>query len=197
MSPHPPSAEALALYEIEGVPRAVACQDAALKRAPVEVLACAPVSPGKAILIFAGDVASVEEAMAAVDERLGARALDRLFLPGVHPDVLTALRGERRSRGAGALGVFELSSIAASLQAADAALKNARVEVGRLHAATGFGGKGYFTVIGPQVDVEAALDAVAAAAAERLLDHEVIPAPHDELDDGAFKRPWPLDPAGP
>ena len=193
----PSSPEALALYEIDGVPRAVRCQDAALKRAPVEVLACTPVSPGKAILMFAGDVASVQESMAAVDDLLDSRRVDRLFLPGVHPGVLEALRGERVPREAEALGIFELSTVAAALEAADAALKNARVQIGRLHAATGFGGKGYFTVVGLQVEVEAAIESASELAAERLLDVEIIPAPHDELELGAFKRPWPIDPAAP
>ena len=188
--------EALALYEIDGVPRAVFCQDAALKRAPVTVLACAPVSPGKAILIFAGDVAAVEEAMAAVEAAIGSRQIDRMFLPGIHPGVVCALRGERRPRGAEALAILELVTVAATIEAADAAVKQAQVTLGRLHPATGFGGRGYFTLWGAQYDVEAGVEAAESLAGERLLDVEIIPAPHDELDLAAFKRPWPLDPAG-
>jgi len=191
-----PSHDALALFEIDGMPRAVVCQDAALKRAPVEILACAPVSPGKVILIFAGDVAAVEESIAAVETLVGSRRLDHLYLPGVHPAVLTALRGARVARDGAALGIFELATVAASLEAADTAVKNAAVRIGRLHAASGFGGKGYFTVTGNQSDVEAAIAAVIAVAGDRLLDRELIPAPHDELDAAVFRRPWPLDPAG-
>lgn len=191
----PRIAEALALYEIDGVPRAVLCQDAALKRAAVEILACAPTSPGRVILVFVGDVASVEEAMAAVDAAVGSRQIDRMFLPGIHPDVIHALTGERRPRGAEALAIFELVTVAATILAADAAVKNARVVIGRLHPASGFGGKGYFTVWGAQPDVEAAVEAAEEQAGERLLDVEVIPAPHDDLELAAFRRPWPLDPA--
>jgi len=39
--------------------------------------------------------------------------------------------------------------------------------------------------------------AAAGIAREKLLDQEVIPAPHDELDLGLFVRTWPLDPADP
>jgi len=188
--------EAVALLEIEGLPRTVRAQDAALKRAPVHVLACTPVSPGKAILIFTGDVASVQESLAAADEIAGSRRLDRLFLPGVHPGVIEALTGTRLEHEALSLAILELSTVAASLEAADAALKAAEIRVGRLHPASGFGGKGYFTILGQLSDVEAAVDAAASLAAERLLDQEIIPAPHSELCDAAFKRPWNLDPAG-
>ena len=77
-----PDLEALALLEIDGMPRAIRAQDAALKRAPTLVLACAPVSPGKAVLILAGEVAVVEESLKEAEGIVGTRRLDRLFLPG-------------------------------------------------------------------------------------------------------------------
>ena len=39
------------------------------------------------------------------------------------------------------------------------------------------------------------IEAVAEAVGNRLLDSEVIPAPHDDLAYAAFRRPWSLDPA--
>jgi microcompartment protein CcmL/EutN len=192
-----PDYEALGLLEIDGLPRAIRAQDGALKRAPVQVLACAPVSPGKAVLILAGDVASVVESMDAAEEVVGNRRLDRLFLPGVHPAVINAILGGRRARGAEALAVIELASISATVEAADAAVKAAGVSLGRLHLATGFGGRGYFTLWGAQHEVEAGLEAALERSGERALDHELIPAPHDELEQAAFVRPWGLDPADP
>ena len=189
------AAEALGLVEIDGVPRALRAQDAALKRASITVLACAPVSPGKVVLMLAGDVASVEEALAAACDDLGSRLVDKLFLPGVHPAVIAAVRGDRHSISADTLGIFELANVASTVLAADAAVKAAEVRIGRMHLASGFGGRGYFTLMGAQSDVEAAAAAVAEVAGERLLDAEVIPAPHDEIVEGAFKRPWNLDPA--
>ncbi len=190
-----PHHEALGLLEIDGVPRAVRAQDAALKRAPIEVLACAPVSPGKMVLILAGTVASVEESLAAADEVAGSARLDKLFLPGVHPAVIAALGGAEEQRGADALGLLELATVAAALVAADAAVKATDVRLGRMHLASGFGGKAYFTLAGTQADVEAAVAAAGAAAGDRLRDHEIIAAPHDDLERSLFVRPWPLDPA--
>lgn len=189
------SHEALALFEIDGLPRAIACQDAALKQAPIEIVACAPISPGKAILIFAGDVASVEESRALVLRLAGSRLLDAMVLPGVHETVVQALLGERRPRAGEVLAILELKSIAASIEAADRAVKSAAVHIGRLHLAAGFGGRGYFTLLGRQADVEAAVEAALAIAGERALDHEIIANPHRDLDAAAFRRPWPLDPA--
>ncbi len=187
--------EALALLEIEGLPRAIRAQDAALKKAPMRVLACTPVSPGKAILLLGGDVASVEEALKDAEEIVGARRLDRLFLPGVHPDVVRAITGGRAETRRDALAILELTTVAAAIVAADAAVKSAHVTIGRLHLATGFGGRGFFTLLGEQGDVEAAVAAAGAVVGDKLCDHEIIPAPHDELYDAAFVRTWPLDPA--
>ena len=71
-----PEIEALALLEIEGIPSALKAQDEALKMAEIQVVAFAPVSPGKVIFIFAGDVASVEAALAASGAKHGMDAAD-------------------------------------------------------------------------------------------------------------------------
>lgn len=190
-----PAHEALGLLEIDGLPRAVRAQDAALKRAPVEIVACAPVTPGKVILVIAGAVAPVEESLAAAVEVAGKARLDELFLPGVHPDVVAALRGvETKATPGAALGLFELTTAAAAVVAADAALKSTRVVLGRMHLAAGFGGKAWLSVQGELGDVEAAAAAIQAIAGERLRGYEVIPAPHEDLDQGLFVRPWPMDP---
>lgn len=190
-----PDIEALALLEIDGLPRAVLAQDAALKKAPVRILACAPVSPGKALLLFHGDVASVEEALAVAERLAGARCIDRLFLPYVHAGVVAAIGGVQIARRQASLAILELSSVAATLLAADAALKCSDVAIGRMHLASGFGGKGYFTLVGLLSDLEAATEAALGRVGERLLDSELLAAPHDELDQAAFVRPWALDPA--
>ena len=186
--------EALVLLEIDGLARAVRLHDAALKKAPVKVLASAPVSPGKAILIFSGEVAAVEEARATCLELAGSRLLDDLYLPGVHRDVAAAFHGERRPRGEQALAVIETETAASAIVAADAACKCTPVAVGRLHLANGFGGRGFFTLWGEQHELEAALQAAHESIGDKLLDSELIAAPHDELEDMLFSRPWPLDP---
>ncbi|MEZ4271004.1 MAG: BMC domain-containing protein [Myxococcota bacterium] len=187
--------DALALFEIDGMPCAIAAQDVALKKAPVSVLACCPISPGKAILIITGDIASVESSTAEILELAGSRRLDHLYLPGIHPEVVAALRGQRLGGTGESLAIIETASVAAALESADAARKGAEVKIGRLHPASGYGGRGYFTLWGMLPDLQAAMECAIEVAGVRLLDDMIIAAPHDELGQSIFKRPWPLDPA--
>ena len=116
-------AEALGLLEIDGVPRAIRCQDEALKQAEIQIVAFAPVSPGKVVFIFGGDVASVEESLRVADRIAGSRRIDYLFLPGVHPQVVAALLGTRTTIEAHrSLGLLEFSTVAAAIRAADCAI---------------------------------------------------------------------------
>ena len=191
-----PDIEALALLEIEGIPTALRAQDAALKQAPVSVVAFAPVTPGKVVFIFSGDVASVEESLSVADVVAGSRRIDKLFLPGIHPSVVRAIHNHREEAEAGlSLGILELSSVAAGIEAAAAANNPADVTILRVHPASGFGGKTFVTLSGEQCDVEAAVEAAVDLTQERTLDHEVIPMPHAEVNPNHFVRPWSLDPA--
>ena len=108
--------------------------------------------------------------------------MDWLLLPHVHPSIPAALEGGARPRVDGALGVLELLGVAATLRAADAALKAADTVLVALHLARGVGGKGYFAFAGDQHAVEAALEAGELAVAPELrAGYELIARPHDEL----------------
>lgn len=187
--------EALAVLEIDGLARAALAHDAALKKASVRVLASAPVSTGRVVLAFAGSVAETEEALVAADAVAGSRRMGVLMLPGVTPALLRAMCGERLRTGGPALGVLEMGNVCSTLAAADHALKSAAVGLADLHLATGYGGRGFFTLRGEQADVEAAIATLEERFDEQVLDVEVIPAPHDELEDSLLRRPWALDPS--
>lgn len=193
--PTPPSFEALALLEIDGLPRAIRAHDGALKRAAIESLGCTPVTPGKALLLFGGLLANVEESFAVAREIAGNRLIDALLLSSVHPGVVRALTHTFEAKAAQALAIFELATVASTLASADGALKSAEVELTRMHLATGYGGKGFCTLAGAQADVEAAVEAASLIAGAKLLDVEVIAAPHDDLAQALFRRLWDLDPS--
>ncbi|HVZ71111.1 MAG TPA: BMC domain-containing protein [Polyangia bacterium] len=177
--------DSLALIEIASIARGHRVADAMVKRAPVALLRCEPVSPGKILVLVDGDVASVDEAFRAGRDVAGEQTLDALFLPQAHPQLPAALRGEARAGDASAvdaLGVVETTTVAATILAADAACKAAAVRLIEMQLARGLGGKAYFIVTGPLAEIEAAVEAATAAiAAVVLCATEIIAAPHEDL----------------
>ena len=177
---------ALALLEIASLARGVVVADAVAKRAQVQLLFCEAVSPGKYLILFAGGVAEVEEALGAGAQAAGDALVDRLFLPQAHGQLLPAIRQGPRGFPHGAAeetaGVVELHSVAAALRSADAACKAAEVRLQLLHLARGIGGKAWFILRGQLESVDAAVLAATEAAGEGLLaGAEVIARPHGDL----------------
>ena len=194
MRSHTTPSPALVVLEIDGVPTALIAHDAVLKTADVTVWCNCPTSPGKAILIFGGDVSSVESALEKARVIVGSRLIDELFLPGVHPEVITAVQGAHSAVAGPALFIVECISACATIRAADTAIKATELAIQRLHLATGFGGRGFACFTGSQASAETARDIVADLLGAAALDLQVIAAPHDELKNSAFTRPWGVDP---
>ncbi len=157
---------ALALIELASIAVGIETGDAMVKRAPVEVVHAGTIQPGKYLVLVAGTVADVEEALAAGLETGRCCLVDAVFLPNVHDQVVAALRGARRAGTGEALGVVETSTVAATIEAADAGVKGARVELLELRLGDGLGGRGYLLFDGTVADVEAAV----AIAVERVAD---------------------------
>ena len=163
---------ALALIELDSIAVGIEAGDAMVKRAPVEVVRAGTVHPGRYLILITGDVAAVEEAFGAgVDVGQGA-LVDTVLLPNVHAQVVRALRGERRPGSGDALGVVETATAAATIEAADAGVKGAAVELLELRLADGLGGKGYLLFDGTVSDVEAAV----AIAVARISDPSEAPS---------------------
>jgi microcompartment protein CcmL/EutN len=176
---------AIALIEVASIARGHRVADAMVKRAPVELLRCDPVSPGKLLVLVAGEVASVDEAFRAGLDVAADATLDKLYLPQAHAQLPAALRGEARAgeaAGIAALGVVETRTVAATILAADAAVKAAGVRLIEMQLARGIGGKAYFVVTGALDEVEASVEAaVGAVDAAAVYATETIAAPHADL----------------
>lgn len=173
---------ALALLEFDSLAAGIDAGDAMVKRSPVALLRAGSVQPGRYLVLVSGQVADVDEALAAGRERHPPRLRDVLYLPNVHPGVVDALRGaRRRSDDADALGVVETSGIAAAIRAADAGLKGAEVTLWHLRLGDGLGGKGLVLFAGLVADAATAVDLGAAAAGAQLAHQVVIPQLHDEM----------------
>jgi microcompartment protein CcmL/EutN len=150
---------AVGLIEVSSIARGMVVSDACVKKAPVTLLESRPISPGRYITLFWGDVAEVDEAYREGLEKAGDTLVDQLFLPQAHESLLDTLLGLSRPPGVDSLGITETFSVAATLLSADAACKSAEVKLLEVRLATGLGGKSYFIVTGELHDVEAAMEA--------------------------------------
>ena len=179
---------ALALIEFSSIAAGMQAGDAMAKKAPIDRLAAGTVQPGKYLVLIAGAVADVEEALAAGRSAGGSLVIDFVFLPQVHPAVVEALaagatRSEAgRSMRGPSLGIVETTSVAAAIHAADAGVKGAQVSLLEVRLADGLHGKGLVLYTGDVHDVEAAVEIGAKAVdAGLLVNRIVIPQLHDEM----------------
>lgn len=176
---------ALALLEFASIAAGIQAADAMVKRAPIDIIRAGTVQPGKYLVLIGGEVADVEESLAAGRDVGGTSAVDFVFLPQVHPEVVEALAGVRVPEVTDALGVVETATVAAAIHAADAGIKGAEVRLVEVRLADGLGGKGIVLFAGLVADVEAAV-ALGVGVLERpdlLVREVVIPQLHVEMWD--------------
>ena len=175
--------EAIALIETVSIAIGISVTDEMAKTADVEVLESTAICPGKYMVLIAGDVSSVESSLKRGIEIGGDVVVDTLFIPHVHSSVFPAILGATEVESLSALGVVETFTVAASILAADAAAKAARVTLLEIRLAKGLGGKGFFTMTGEVFEVEAAMDAALTVAKNggNLVRSVVIPNPHEKL----------------
>lgn len=174
---------ALAIMELSSIAVGITVGDAMVKRAPVDVLYAGTIHPGHYLVLVAGAVADVEEAVDAAGPLAGQTLTDQILLPDVHDHVVSAVRG-RRNQGRGeALGVIETTTTASVVEAADAGVKGAAVVIREIRLGDDLGGKGYVLFGGPVSEVEAAVEIGAGRIGDgHLVASRVIAQLHDEMD---------------
>lgn len=173
----------IGLIEVNCIAIGIKCLDEIVKKAPVEVIDAKTICPGKFIILFTGDVASVDESMKHAKVIASHHLIDELFLPTTHYLVYPAITGTSQIKNVESLGIIETFSVASAIIAADKAAKTANVTLMELRLATGLGGKAFVTLTGEISEVEAAVEAGASLAHEEglLVKKVVIPAPHPEI----------------
>lgn len=175
---------ALGLLESASLARGLEAADAVWKQAPVEPLWTRALEPGKLIVAFTGAVDAVREALARGRLVLGNALLGDLMLAGPDPQLLAAAQGLAPApEPSEALGLVECSTVAATLQAADAGVKAAQVELFQLRFEPAMGGKALACFAGSEADVESAVYRAAELAEARsaLVRVSVITGPASGL----------------
>jgi microcompartment protein CcmL/EutN len=155
---------ALGFLELSSIARGLFLTDVILKKAQITVIASQPISSGKHVLLYMGDVASVGEAHTAAIENGSGTVLKQILISGVHEELAPFLDSLWSSEAAHApveesVGIIESTTLAGAILAADAALKAAEVGLCRMRLGQGIGGKAYFVITGRQEEVEAASEA--------------------------------------
>jgi microcompartment protein CcmL/EutN len=174
---------AIGLVEVSSIAKGFEVADAMLKAAEVELLISRSVCAGKHITLVSGDVASVEASVAAGVEIADYTLIDNIVIPNLHKDVFPAIRGLNVIENPDALGIVESFSVASMIEAADAAVKSAAVNLIEIRIAMALGGKAFFTLTGTVADVKAAVEAGILLIKKKglLVNSVVIPGPRKEI----------------
>ena len=193
---------ALALIEFDSIAAGIQAGDAMAKKAPITRIVAGTVQPGHYLVLISGEVADVDESLKAGRDLGGASVVDTVFLPHVHPAVVTAITGGRDVRSGASLGVIETATVPAAIRSADAGVKGAQVALLEIRLADGLHGKGLTLFTGDVSDVEAAIEiGLGVIEPGNVIRQVVIAQLHPEMNANIqhrtrfgsnFSANWPL-----
>jgi microcompartment protein CcmL/EutN len=177
--------QALALLEFDSVAAGILAVDRMLKQAPIALLRCGTVHPGRYLALVGGSVASTQEAHAAgvwsAQEQKALR--DQVLLPDPHPQLTAAVAGERGTPKGESVGVIEVSTSPGLLRGIDAALKAVPVNLVEIRLADDLGGRALGVFDGSLPDVQEALQVTAdwLGSAAELCGSSLMPRVDENL----------------
>jgi len=173
---------ALGALEFSSIAIGILALDEMVKIAPIKIIEARTMCPGKYLIVFSGDVASVEYSFNKGFETGQELIVDSLFLPMIHPDVVMAIGKIVVSEDWASIGIIETLSVVSGIEAADLAAKAGGVKIIEIRLAIGFGGKSYVKLLGRLDAVQAAMEAGTAKARSKklLCMSTLIPQPHNE-----------------
>jgi microcompartment protein CcmL/EutN len=173
----------IGLIELGSIAAGFEVADAMLKAAEVEILLARSICSGKYMVLIGGDVAAVRASVEAGTHIGRGCVIDTFIIPNVDPSLFPAISGATKVESFNAMGIIESFSVASLIEAADAAVKTAAVELIEIRLAMALGGKAFCTMTGDVAAVKSAVDAGAAVVAEKglLVNKVVIPSPRKEL----------------
>jgi microcompartment protein CcmL/EutN len=175
--------KAIGIVETSSIAKGFEIADTILKAANVQIVVNRTICPGKYMVLIGGDVDAVQASIEAGVKVAAHTLVDQFVIANVHPAVFPAISGVTHLPELRALGVVEAFSVAAVLEAADAAVKASNVQLLNIHLAMAIGGKGYVSMTGDVASVTEAVDVAAAVIQRRglLVEKVVIPAPRPEI----------------
>jgi microcompartment protein CcmL/EutN len=153
------SVPVLGVLEISSIAMGIKTMDEIVKMAPIRIIDAKTICPGKFVIVFTGDVASVDASLSKGKAISEGYLIDELFIPNLHPQIIPAMEGGVDCSIWDAIGVLECFSTTASIEAGDIAAKTAQVLITEIRLETGLGGKSYVKMMGDIYEVEASMKA--------------------------------------
>ena len=173
----------LGFLEYISIGKGIEAADLITKNTDIDILLSAPNCPGRYQILFAGDVAAVNEAVELAESIAEFNFLDSLVLPRVDERVLSACFAPDVTDIGDAIGVFETMTMTATIEGADSMVKASDVRIVELRLGKGLAGKSYVIVTGTVQDVQSAIDTALEGVTDRgvLISSVVIPSVNREL----------------
>ena len=173
----------IGLIELTSIAAGYQTADAMLKASDVDILLSRSICSGKYMVMVRGDVGAVQAAVSSGVGSARFSVIDSFVIPNLHEAVFPAIAGTTKVEALEALGIVESFSVASLIEAADAAVKAANVQLIEIRLAMALGGKAFVTLTGNVAAVQSAVDAGAAIVGQKgmLVNKVVIPSPRPEL----------------
>ena len=179
---------AVGIIELASIYKGFEVQDAVLKTANVEKLIARTICSGKFFMVVRGNTADVETAISVAGEVGGFSVVNLTTIPNLDPRVFPAISGNTTlqinvNKDVGAMLIIETFSVVSAIKAADYAVKEATLDIIRVHVAMAVGGKGFVVITGDVSALEsAARPAVEYCKGEGMLaGYVIIKNPHPDL----------------
>lgn len=161
----------IAAIELTSIARGWAAADRMVKTAPIVVVDARSTSPGKFLIVVTGAVAALEDALEAGTRAAGPSLFGTLYLPNLSAEVVPAINRDVQVAVGDTVAVVESFSGVGAIAAADAAVKEADVQIESVSLMDGLGGKAFVVLAGTLHSVESAV-----AAAQRAIPADMFVA---------------------
>jgi len=177
---------ALGIIELASIYKGFEVQDAVLKVANVEKMLARTICSGKYLILVRGEVADVEVCIETAKEVGGFAVVNAVTIPRVDPRVFSAIAGTTQlttGEPVEGLLVIETFSVASAIKATDYALKEADLDVLRIHIAMAVGGKGFIVMVGDMESLKSAVQPAVEYIKDdgMLAGYSLISHPHEDV----------------
>ena len=153
------SPPAIGIIELASIYKGFEVQDTILKQARVEKLLARTICSGKYLIIVKGEIADVEDCLELARKVGDFAIVNALYIPNVDEKIFSAITGctTLDLKDVDAMVLLETFSVAAVIKAADLAVKEAGIDVPRIHVAMAVGGKGFAVLTGDDESLKSAI----------------------------------------